>query len=184
VSAATLTFDAWYDIEPGWDYGYIAASTDGGETWRALSSETTTTDDPVGASYGPGFTGESDGWSRERVDLSEFAGDTVLLRFEYITDDATNLTGIAIDNIAIEEIGFAHGADSGDGWTQEGFRRVTGPMEQEYIVQVIDGGVVDRIDLDDENAATFPVAAGAVVAISAVTPSTTEIAPYDWSLAP
>jgi len=184
VSSATLTFDLWHDIEPGWDYGYVAASTDEGRTWKALPGDLTSSDDPVGQSYGPAYTGESDGWVRETVDLTDYAGATVLLRFEYITDDATNLTGMAVDNIAIEDIGFSDGADDTSGWDMEGFRRIEGPMEQEFIVQVIDGEEVTSIDLDTSNSASFAIPAGAIIAISGATPSTTELAPYNWSLRP
>ena len=185
VSSATLTFDIWYDIEPGWDYGYVAASTDDGRTWTALAGDNTTLDDPVGAAYGPGYTGQTDGWVRETVDLSTYAGDEVLLRFEYITDDATHLTGLAVDNIAIAEIGLQDSADADSGWDRDGLQRVDGPIKQEFIVQAIgtDGRVV-RSTLDSGNVGGMLLGDGAtVIAISAVTPSTTERAPYSWSLA-
>ena len=42
------------------------------------------------------------------MDLSDYAGEeSVLLRFEYITDDGVNLDGILIDDVAIPEIDFA-----------------------------------------------------------------------------
>ena len=74
LDAATLEFWAWYDIEEGWDYAYVEASGDGGLTWRVLSGEHSTTTDPVGNAYGPGYTGESGGWVRENVDLTPFGG--------------------------------------------------------------------------------------------------------------
>ena len=121
VTAATLTFDTWYDIEDGWDYGYVAASTDGGTTWKALTGQHTTTKNPVGAAYGPGYTGKSSGWVAESVDLGAYAGKKILLRFELINDDATNLTGFAVDNISIPATGFTDRADDAGGWTAEGF---------------------------------------------------------------
>ena len=36
VTSATLRFSTWFDIEEGWDYAYVAASTDGGTTWKRL----------------------------------------------------------------------------------------------------------------------------------------------------
>lgn len=30
----TLSFDAWWEIEAGWDFAYLETSTDGGRTWR------------------------------------------------------------------------------------------------------------------------------------------------------
>ncbi|HUF53033.1 MAG TPA: hypothetical protein VMR52_04570 [Dehalococcoidia bacterium] len=184
VSAATLTFDLWTDIESGWDYGYVAVSTDGGDRWIALPGENTTTDDPIGAAYGPGYTGNSGGWVAERVDLSAYAGEEILLRFEYITDDAVHLAGLAVDNIAIAEIGFADTADDAGDWQSEGFRHIDGPLEQEFIVQVIaDDGSVRRLDLDAQNSGFVELTGPATIAISGATRDTTEKASYQWGLA-
>ncbi len=59
VESATLTFDAWYDFAPNWNYGYVSVSTDGGATWAALPAAQTTTSNRYGAAYGVGFTGIS-----------------------------------------------------------------------------------------------------------------------------
>ncbi len=185
VESATLTFDIWHDIEPGWDYGYVAVSTDSGQTWTALAGEQTTDDNPIGAALGPGYTGDSRGWVKERIDLTPYTGEKLLLRFEYVTDDATHLTGFAVDNIAVPEIGLSDTADSTDSWLSEGFRRIEGPLTQEFIVQVIsaDGRVV-RADLDARSKGDLLLGVGDVVAISAVTPGTTEQASYTWSFNP
>jgi len=182
VSSATLTFDTWYDIEEAWDYGYVAASADGGDTWQALSGQRTTGRNPVGAAYGPGYTGNSGGWVQETVDLSAYAGKTVLLRFELINDDSTNLIGFAVDNIAIPAIGFTDGADGTSVWTAEGFRRIEGPLAQRFIVQVIsDNGDVQRVEVGADNVAMIPLTGDAVtIAISGATRDTNEGASYTW----
>ena len=41
-SSATLNFDAWYEIEEGWDYAFVQVSEDNGATWKSLSNENTT----------------------------------------------------------------------------------------------------------------------------------------------
>lgn len=180
---ATLTFDAWFDIEPEWDYAYVSVSEDGGATWTALPGTRTTTDDPVLAAYGPGYTG-TDGWGREEVDLGEYAGQEVLLRFEYVTDDATNLVGFAVDNIEIAAIGLTDGADDAAQWTSEGFERVSGPMNQAFLVQIVhDDGRAFQIGLDSQNAASFgPGTEAVTVAISGITRETNVKATYAWTL--
>ena len=154
VASATLRFSAWWDTERGWDYGYVAASTDGGRTWSALRGSRTTDYDPVQSAYGPGYTGKSGGWVDEQTDLTPFAGQKVLLRFELVNDDATDLTGFAVDDIEVPEIGFRDTAGSDSAWQREGFRRVPGPLPQEFIVQVIPDGdqpAVRRVELDARN---------------------------------
>lgn len=184
VTAATLTFDAWYDIEDEWDYAYVAASSDGGTTWKSLPGQLTTDRNPVGAAYGPGYTGESSGWAQETVDLGAYAGKSVLLRFELINDDSTNLIGFAVDNIAIPAIGFTDGADGMSGWTAEGFQRIEGPMAQRFIVQVIsDNGDVRRVEVGVGNVAMILLTRDAVtIAISGATRDTTEGASYTWEI--
>ncbi len=72
AASPALTFKTWYDIEEGWDFGFVQASTDGGATWTSLSGTTTTSDvdpDCFFADEVPGYTGYSDGWLEETVDL-------------------------------------------------------------------------------------------------------------------
>jgi hypothetical protein len=145
VESATLRFRAWYDIEEHWDYAYVMASTDGGDTWRILPGQHTTEENPLGLSYGPGYTGRSGGgdepsWVDEEVDLTPVAGQETLLRFEYVTDEGVNLDGLAIDDIEIPELGFLDDAESDGAWQAEGFLRLTGPMDQSFVVQVIEMG--------------------------------------------
>ena len=59
VSKATLTFDAWYNLATDWDYGYVAASTDDGATWKALTASDSTASNTYGLAYGANFSGIS-----------------------------------------------------------------------------------------------------------------------------
>ena len=104
LDEATLEFMVWYEIEEGWDYAYVEASDDDGRTWHILEGRHTTTDNPSGNAYGPGYTGSSDEWLQESIDLTPFAGGPVLLRFEYVTDDAVYLDGLLIDDLSIPEL--------------------------------------------------------------------------------
>ena len=97
----TLTFWVWYDIEKNWDYAYVVASNDNGETWSTLEGSGTTEANPLGLNYGHGYTGSSDGWVKETVDLSRYSGQDILIGFEYVTDEAVYLDGLVIDEIEI-----------------------------------------------------------------------------------
>ena len=137
VGAATLEFAVWYDIEETWDFLYVEASGDGGETWKLLDGRTTTKRNPYGTGYGAGLTGNSGGWIDERFDLSAFAGGEVLVRFEYVTDDAVNINGACIDDIAIEEVGFFDDAESDGEWVANGFARIDPEIPQEWTVTLV-----------------------------------------------
>ena len=55
-----LRFMTWYDIESDFDYAFVAASTDGGETWSTLPGASTTTDNPNGNNLGNGLTARAE----------------------------------------------------------------------------------------------------------------------------
>lgn len=146
LGKATLDFWAWYDLEEGYDYGYVMISRDGGLTWSTLATPDTTTADPNGNSLGNGFTGKSDGsgsggWRQESIDLTPYAGDVVVIRFEQVTDDAYNAPGIALDDISIPELGYANDVEDTDGgWFPEGFVRTDGRLPEPFSLQLIEMG--------------------------------------------
>ena len=184
LDEATLEFMVWYEIEEGWDYAYVEASDDGGRTWHIIEGHHTTTDNPSGNAYGPGYTGSSDKWLQESIDLTPFAGGSVLIRFEYVTDDAVYLDGLLIDDLSIPELDLDLGSDD-DAWRSDGFSHAGNPLPQRFIVQIIqtspDGSVrVSRLYHDDRNHAEMTLTGGnqAVVVVSPVTPDTRHSASY------
>lgn len=194
VASATLNYWIWYDIESDWDYGYVEISEDGGETWHILQTPHTATDNPSGNAYGPGYTGASEGWLEESIDLTPFAGQEVLLRFEYVTDDAVNRPGWTIDDISIPEIGFADDVENGDnGWQAEGFVRIDNVLPQHFLATLLeiapDGtATATPLPLDNTNYASVTIAGlgtrldRAVLIVSGLTPVTTEPAAYEYRI--
>lgn len=191
VETATLDYWVWYVIEEGWDYAYVEVSTDGGQTFTPLATPRTRSDNPSGNAYGPGYTGrsaETPDWVRDSVDLSPYAGQEILVRFEYVTDDAVNDPGFAVDDISIPEIGYFYDAETGDdGWLAEGFVRVDNTLRQRFTVQVIEQGaetVVRQMALDENNQGRYTVRGlgdqvqRAVIVVSAQAMVTTEAASY------
>jgi len=192
-SAATLKFQTWFDLEKDWDYAYVEASTDGGQTWKILKTPSGTDTNPNGNSYGWAYTGTSGSkdqaaWIEQNVDLKEFAGKKIMLRFEVITDDALNQPGMALQNIRIPEIGYTYNADSGDGgWQAQGFIRMNNREPEQYSVQLIsaasDGTMqVERLPLAEDQTGHWVVPLSqlknAVLVLSALARTTTEPAPY------
>jgi hypothetical protein len=130
----------------------------------------------------------------ESIDLTAYAGEKVLVRFEYITDEGTHRPGWAIDDISVPELNFSDNAESAGAWVPLGFQRLAGPLQQGFVVQLIEtrNGVtqVRSVALDDSNRATVSLAEGgmgpeeAVLVVSAVTDGTTEPASYRYSIHP
>ena len=191
VSRATLNFWVWYAIEESWDFAYVEVSTDGGETWDILEGSLATPENPLGLSFGPGYTGQSDGWQQDSVDLTPYAGMEVLLRFEYVTDDALNEDGICIDDISIPEIEYLDDAESEGLWDTLGFIRTDNRVPQSYLVQVIELGdeiIVREMPLDQDGNGSLVLrgfGAGlerAVVIIAPIAPKTTQPSSYVLSV--
>jgi hypothetical protein len=106
AAGGTLSFQALWDTEEGWDYGFVQVSTDGGKTWKSLATQDTTSDHDPGAVGNvvaelPGFTGDAGTWKSETADLSAYAGKNVLLGFRYITDPGVNEGGFWVRDIHV-----------------------------------------------------------------------------------
>lgn len=200
VTSATLEYDAWYWIEDRWDFAFVSVSADDGDSWTILETPYTTTDDPHGNSYGPGYTARStdqsganpDGWLHESIDLSGYAGQEILLRFELLTDDAVNQPGLAIDNICIAEIDWCDDAEVDDGsWETLGFVRHNNLLAQNFRVQVMvpdgsGGYTVGQVALDETNhgeiTVTLPGRDPAILVVSGTTRYITELAVYRYEI--
>ncbi len=200
LSQATLKAWLWYDIEEDWDYAYVEASTDGGQTWDILEGQHTTDSNPHGNSFGQAYTGKSrtsandaPDWVEEQMDLNPYVGQEILLRFEYITDGAVNRVGFCVDDIAIPELGYFYDAEADGGWIAEGFIRTDNVLPQRFLVQLVVFGPevgVQRMELDEAQTCQLVVEGlgerveRAVLVVSALTPVTTELASYQYAIEP
>lgn len=193
LTEATLRFRAWYNLESAWDFLYVTVSQDGGVTWDILPGTYTVADNPVGTNYGHGLTGQSDGWIQETINLTPYAGASVLLAFEQVSDDAINLDGACIDDIELEGIGFFDNAETDSLWIAEGFVRTGMIIPQTFGVRILitegNGAVsVHDIDLDEENNGLIRIDAysedirSATVIVSSLTRYTSQPATYKLSL--
>ncbi|WP_079525205.1 serine hydrolase domain-containing protein [Halobacillus hunanensis] len=79
---ATLTFDSWYRIEQGYDFGVIEVSHDG-VNWSQVHEP---------------YTGTSVSWLSEKVTIPE---GTEYVRFRYETDGSTNGRGWYVTNLKL-----------------------------------------------------------------------------------
>jgi len=92
----TLTFLAKYGAEATYDYGYVVVSTDGGTTYTAIPGDRT-----VAGPLGPGLNGTTTGFEPHSYDLSAYAGKSVLIGFQYVSDGGVNEGGLLIDDITL-----------------------------------------------------------------------------------
>lgn len=181
-----LSYWTWYNIEEGWDYVHVETSTDG-ENWEILTTPSGTSDNPSGNSYGWGYTGSTGDWIQERLDLSQFAGQTVQIRFEYVTDAAVNQEGFLLDDVQIDAINYQEDFEEGDGgWEADGFVRIDNTLPQTYRLTLITKGdttTVTSVEMNADQTAEIPLSLNAgdevVLVVTGTTRFTRLPAPYE-----
>ena len=110
----------------------------------------------------------------------------MLLQFLYLTDDAVTHLGLALDDIAIPELGYFDGAEAPNNWDIQGWSVIGAPLPQKWSVQVLRffGSTVEveRVPVDDQGQARWFAddrsSDRTLVAVSSLTRGTRERASY------
>jgi len=192
-AVAALEYEVWFEIEEDWDYVYVEVSVDGGQTWRIIETPASSPENPIGNGFGPGYTGDSDGWVRESIDLSPYAGEALWFRLQYVTDDAINGSGACFRGLSIKTAGevTAIAADDED-WQIRGFVFTDNVVRQDFQVQLItlgDEPQVRRVILNASNAGeltVFPPGNGdrLIVAVGSLAEKTRQPTSYTLRVGP
>lgn len=187
----SFSYWTWYDLEQDFDYVYLEASTDG-EHWQVISTPATTGTNPTGNNLGSGYTGQSNGWVHETVDLSGYAGSKVFIRFEYVTDGAVNGQGFLLDDLTLPAIGYASDLETDDGgWQTNGFARIENSLPQTFRLALIlkgtSGTQVQKVQLNPDQTADIPIdfsggVNDAVLVVLGTTRLTDQLAAYQYEI--
>ena len=102
-----LTFWHRYLTEREWDGGVVEISTDDGASWTDLGNQMVLNGyngdirvNPASPISGrPAFNGSSGGYLQTIIDLSDFAGQEVRIRFRMACDEFVDADGWYIDNV-------------------------------------------------------------------------------------
>ena len=141
---------------------------------------------PVTPMAGPTTTSQTAG-SRKTIDLSDYAGKKIFVRFEYVTDAAVNGEGMLIDDVSVDAIGYFTDFEFDDGgWVTDGFVRVQNALPQTFRLALIKEGsttTVEMIEVSEDQTAEIPISIGGDVdsvtlVISGTTRFTREVGSY------
>lgn len=121
TGAGNLTFEHYYGMELGWDFGFVQVSTDGGTNWASQPCTGTTTSHDPGAlphivAHIPGYTGPTGDQGLSTVgsaaapmaascNLSAYSGGPpILLSFRLLTDPSVQLDGWHVRNVMLDGV--------------------------------------------------------------------------------
>jgi hypothetical protein len=162
-----LSFRTSYDMEPGWDGGYVEVSTETGgySDWTKLDSITYpgVMGGPLGspacggegfADGAPVFTGTLPQWASFSGSLSAYANERVRVRFLFSSDESTNQGGWQIDDVSVTNALIPVGAC---------LQEVSAPGQPQLRVAKRPGGGLDLIFQDlGAAASSYNVYAGTI----------------------
>ncbi len=114
IPAGPSVLEFWhsYNTETNWDGGVLEFSTDGGSTWLDIldgnpsrfieggyEGNLNSSSNPVGGRAA--WHGDSSGWGRVQVDVSDFNGQDVMFRWRMGCDSSVSDVGWWVDDIRI-----------------------------------------------------------------------------------
>jgi hypothetical protein len=90
LSDPSVIFSHKYDLEEGYDWGYVEVSNNGGSTWTQLGGK---------------FNGTNMTWHKGERSLASYSGQDILIRFRLTTDSSVVRDGWYIDDVIVGESG-------------------------------------------------------------------------------
>ena len=104
---ANITFQAQWELEKYLDFVQLQVSIDNGQTWEGLCGNYTLNTE-ISHFLIPGepyYSGLQENWILEEVDLNNYLGESIRLRFRLYSNVITNLDGFYFDDFKINKIG-------------------------------------------------------------------------------
>jgi hypothetical protein len=108
TNAATAQLKFWtkWDIEADWDFALVEISTNGGVSWSHVIGQFMTAASGIGVQTPGlyGYDGRQDNWVEEKIDLSSYCGQNIMVRFRLITDSGVTEDGWYLDDVAVRTL--------------------------------------------------------------------------------
>ncbi len=100
---ANITFHAKWDIENNWDYVQLEVSIDNGNSWIPqcglfTNEGSNNGGQPTGQ---PLYDGTQNNWVLEQIDLSDYLGEEITMRFKFESDGEVRADGFYFDDLTI-----------------------------------------------------------------------------------
>lgn len=99
LSGGTATFSAKWDLEGNYDITVFEVSTDNGLTWMPQCGNYTRI-----VANKPAYTGWQSDWVNEEINLSDYAGQSIHVRFRLTSDAAQAFDGFYFDDFKVNTV--------------------------------------------------------------------------------
>lgn len=107
ANGANLTFYAKWEIENNYDYTQVEVSIDGGTSWIPqcglfTNAGSSNNAQPTGE---PLYDGFQEDWVFEQIDLTDYLGEEILVRFQFESDGGLRADGFYFDDLKVNIAG-------------------------------------------------------------------------------
>lgn len=106
TTGANLSFYAKWDIEASWDYVQVEVSIDNGGSWIPQCGKYTNvgSSNPSQPTGEPLYDGIQNEWVLEEIDLSDYIGESILVRFQFASDNGQTGDGFYFDDLKVNTV--------------------------------------------------------------------------------
>lgn len=103
ATAASVSFYAKWDLENNFDMVQFEVSSDGGDSWTPQCGQWTNTGSGMGVQPEqlPLYDGKQLEWVREQIDLTDYLGESIQVRFRIVTDNNVTADGFFFDDLTV-----------------------------------------------------------------------------------
>ena len=133
VLSANLSFQAKWDIENNFDYVQLEVSTNGGSSWIPQCGLYTNdgVSNQAGAFNEPVYDGLQADWVQEQIDLSDYLGESILIRFRLVSDTNVREDGFYFDDLQVNILEDNLGIDE---FIQKNFMIYPNPVKDQLYI--------------------------------------------------
>jgi len=101
---ATLSYWAKWDVEAGYDFVQVKVSTNNGTNWIPLAGKYTHPGGSNQIAGSPLYDGVQATWVKEEIDLSNYVGQNIKIRFTLQSDGGVVGDGFYYDDLSVSTI--------------------------------------------------------------------------------
>lgn len=106
IKSAQMSLWTRFEIEKNYDYASIAFSIDSGQNWTNVCTDKSVLSSPFSQQAGentiiPIWDGNQLTWRKEYINLHDYLGKKLWIRFRFVSDPFTEFDGFGVDDIQI-----------------------------------------------------------------------------------